>query len=81
MWRNLLDGETTRARDARRDLLKLARLANLEEDTLAAIDEAIFDELFRVILNRCRASRDDTRLNGMALLIAASALGEIRQAA
>lgn len=81
MWRNLLEGETGLAKDARTDLVKLAKLVNLEEPTLRAIDESVLDELFRVILRRWQGSRDEARVNGMALVLAASALGEIRNAA
>jgi hypothetical protein len=81
MWRSLLAGEASLARNARSDLLKLARRANLGEQNLAAIDESVMDELFRVILRRWQGSHDAARLNGMALVRAASTLGEIRRAA
>lgn len=81
MWRSLLEGEALLARDARSDLMKLAKCANLEERSLEAIDESVMDELFRVILRRWQGSRDEARLNGMALVLAASTLGEIRKAA
>ncbi|HEY8260379.1 MAG TPA: hypothetical protein VIG55_04135 [Methylosinus sp.] len=80
MWRSLLEGETVLARDARSDLVKLARRANVDERSLEAIDESVMDELFRVILRRWHG-RDEAHLNGMALMIAASTLGEIRRAA
>jgi len=81
MWRNLLDGEALRADAARRDLLKLAAMAGLAPETLDAIDAAIFDELLNVILRRGWSSRDTARLEGLALVQAASTLGEIRHAA
>ncbi|MBU3889041.1 hypothetical protein FM996_01270 [Methylosinus sporium] len=80
MWRSLLEGEPLLARDARNDLVLLARRANIEERSLEAIDETVMDELFRVILRRWQG-RDEARLHGMALMIAASTLGEIRRAA
>lgn len=81
MWRSLLEGEAIRAKDARSHLLKLAKRVNLEERSLEVIDESVMDELFRVILRRWQGSRDEARLNGMALVLAASTLGEIRKAA
>lgn len=81
MWRSLLEGEAILAKDARAGLVQLARRANLEERNLEAIDESVMDELFRVILRRWQGSRDEARLNGMALVLAASTLGEIRKAA
>lgn len=81
MWRSLLEGEAIRAKDARSDLVRLAKRANLEEQSLEAIDETVMDELFRVILRRWQGSRDEARMNGMALVLAASTLGEIRKAA
>lgn len=81
MWRSLLEGEAIHAKHARSDLLRLAKRANLEEQNLEAIDETVMDELFRVILRRWQGSRDEARMNGMALVLAASTLGEIRKAA
>lgn len=81
MWRRLLEGEAILAKDARSNLVKLAKYANLEERSLEAIDETVMDELFRVILRRWQGSRDEARLNGMALVLAASTLGEIRKVA
>ncbi len=81
MWRDLLNGEGRRAQLARRDLLKLAQLAKLGEASLDAIDASIFDALFDVILRRSTGSRDTARIDGHALVQAASTLGEIRHAA
>ncbi len=81
MWRNLLEGQTLRALEARRNLVKLAHRARLSDRDLEEIDKSILDELLGVILRRCQGSHMAARLQGMALVMAASALGEIRKAA
>jgi hypothetical protein len=81
MWRNLLEGQTTRALEARRNLIRLAYGARLDIRELEEIDQSIFDELLGVILRRCKGSHVAARLQGMALVMAASTLGEIRKAA
>jgi hypothetical protein len=81
MWRNLLEGHTARALEARRSLVKLAQRARLSDRDLEEIDRSILDELLGVILRRCQGSHMAARLQGMALVMAASALGEIRKAA
>jgi hypothetical protein len=81
MWRNLLEGQTTRALEARRNLIRLAYGARLDMRELEEIDQSIFDDLLGVILRRCKGSHVAARLQGMALVMAASTLGEIRKAA
>lgn len=81
VWRNLLDGEAQRAQSARRDLLTLAHMSRIDLPTLEKIDSAIFDYLLGVILRRRQGSEAAARIDGMALVKAASTLGEIRKAA
>jgi hypothetical protein len=81
MWRNLLCGETQRAQFARRDLVKLARMASVDLALVEEIDAAIFDFLLGVVLRRCHGSEAAARIDGLALVQAASTLGEIRMAA
>jgi hypothetical protein len=79
MWRNLLEGQTGRALEARRNLVRLAQRACLGEHDLEEIDRSILDELLGVILRRCQGSLIAARAQGMTLMMAASALGEIRK--
>jgi hypothetical protein len=81
MWRNLLEGQTARALEARRNLVRLAQKAHLGECDLEEIDRSILDELLGVILRRCQGSLMTARVQGMTLVMAASALGEIRKGA
>jgi hypothetical protein len=81
MWRYLLEGRTSLAKRARRQLLELTTRANLEETALEQIDKSVMDDLFCTILRRWRAPSNESRLNGMALMMAASTLGEIRNGA
>jgi len=81
MWRNLLGGEAHRAQLARRDLVKLARLAELDLQAIETIDATIFDNLLGVILRRCVGSQAAARMDGRVLVEAASTLGEIRRVA
>jgi hypothetical protein len=81
MWRNLLAGEAQRAHLARRDLLSLAQKWRIDLATLEKIDAAIFDYLLGVILRRCQGSETAAKIDGLALVQAASTLGEIRKAA
>jgi hypothetical protein len=81
LWRNLLSGDIQRARQTRGDLLKHARLADAGEEILEAIDAAVLSELLHVILRRSQSALEESRVDGMALMQAASALGGIRSAA
>lgn len=81
MWRNLLGGGMLNAQFARRELMKLARMCRVDEAAVESIDAAIFSALLGLILRRGHGSIDAARLDGMALVQAASTLGEIRKAA
>jgi len=81
MWSSLLEGQTARALEARRNLIRLAQSARLDLRDLEEIDCAILDELLGSILRRCQGSHAAARRQATALMMAASALGEIRRAA
>lgn len=81
LWRSLLSGDTQSARWARSDLVEHARLSDAGEDILEAIDAAVMSELLQVILRRSPNARAESRMDGMALMQAAAALGGIRVAA
>lgn len=82
MWRNLLaPGAQVHAQFARRELIKLARRAQLRDSDVERIDAAILADLLNLILRRGHGSIDSARSDGMALVQAASTLGEIRRVA
>jgi hypothetical protein len=81
MWRDLLEGQTARALEARRNLMRLARSAHIDRRDLEEIDRSILDELLDAILRRCKGSHISARVQATALMMAAAALGEIRRAA
>lgn len=78
LWRNLLLQEGTRVQNARRELLRLGRLAGLEAQTLDLIDEAVLDELADVVVARFHRSPATTRDYNKSLIRAASSLAEAR---
>lgn len=82
MWRNLLaPGAQVHAQFARRELIKLARRAQLRDSDVERIDAAILADLLTLILRRGQGSIGAARNDGMALMQAASTLGEIRRVA
>jgi hypothetical protein len=81
VWRALLDGEPIMARFLRQELLKALARLKLNNETLDAIDVGVCDELLEVIMRRSQRSRASARSDGMALVQAASMLGEIRNVA
>lgn len=81
VWRALLDSEPIMARFLRQELLKALAGLRLATETLDAIDIGVCDELLEVIMRRSQRSRDSARCDAMALVQAASMLGEIRMAA
>ena len=81
LWRCLFDGETSGARRLRYELLKEAQALRIAGATLDAIDAAVLEELLDVVMRRSQRSRALAHADGMTLVNAASALGEIRIAA
>ncbi len=81
LWRSLLAGETTIARYARRELIKAAHARKVNLATLDAIDSVVLEALLDVIMRRSQRSRTMARSEGMALVEAASTLGELRKVA
>ena len=78
LWRNLLLQEGNRAQNARRELVRLGRLAGLESQTLDRIDEAVLDELADVVVARFHRSPATTRDYSRSLIRAATSLAEAR---
>jgi hypothetical protein len=81
LWRNLLLQEGNGAQNARRELVRLGRLAGLESQTLDRIDEVVLDELADVVVARFHRSPATTREYSRSLIRAASSLAEARLAA
>ncbi|HYA81170.1 MAG TPA: hypothetical protein VED87_09600 [Methylocystis sp.] len=81
VWRCLLDGETIVARRLRQDLVKEGQAHGITATTMDAIDATVIEELLVVVMRRSQRSRAMARSEGMTLVNAASALGEIRAAA
>ena len=81
VWRCLLDGETMVARRLRQDLVKVGQAHGIAATTMDAIDASVIEELLDVVMRRSPGSRAVARSEGMTLVNAAGALGEIRAAA
>jgi hypothetical protein len=78
LWRNLLLQDSSRVQNARRELVRLGKLAGVESHTLDRIDEAVFDELAEVVVARFHRSPMTTRDYSKSLIRAASSLAEAR---
>lgn len=78
VWRLILSREKRRAADARRDLLKLARICRLGVEAIDAIDRLVLEELVDVVAQRFQGSPASTRLYGRLLIEASATLTEAR---
>jgi hypothetical protein len=81
LWRSLLENDVKRAQQTKIRLFALIRLAHLNEAALDEIDTDVLENLLDVILRRNAGGHETARVDGKALVRAASALGEIRHAA
>lgn len=80
VWRLIIASQKTRAAEARRDLLQLARICRLSVEAIDAIDRLVLDELVDVISARFQGSPANTRLYGRLLVEASATLTETRLA-
>ena len=66
---------------ARRDLLRTAEGEDLSGASIDAIDTAVFELSLDVVMRRGQRTHDDAQSDLIALMHAASTLGEIRKVA
>ena len=81
LWRNLLLEERSHAQSARRELVRLGKLAGLKSHMLDRIDEVVLDELTDVVVARFHRSPATARDYSRSLIRAASSLADVRQVA
>lgn len=81
LWRNLFLQEGIRAKNARRELLRLGRLVGLNSQTFDQIDRALLDELAEIVAARFHYSPATARDYSRSLVRAAASLVETRLAA
>lgn len=78
LWRGIIAGHRQRAADARRDLLRLAALAQLGPETIDAIDRLVLDELVDIAAVRFQGSPSTARRYSRVMIEAATTLTEAR---
>jgi hypothetical protein len=81
VWRSLLRSELGGARASRAELLQSAARQRLAGAAIDAIDTGVFEQLLDIVVRRGQRWRDLAHSDGMALVHAASTLGEIREVA
>ena len=78
LWRLIILCDKRRAAEARRDLLRLARVCHLGPEAIDAIDRLVLDELVDVMAARFQGSPATTRVYGKMLIEASATLTETR---
>lgn len=81
LWTSLVADHPARAIEARKTLSTLAKLCQLNDEALHAIDELVLDELTDVVSHRFQGSPAKTRTYSKILINAASVLTRSRLAA